>query len=257
LAERVADLWYAGSPRLRSALDRNLALVPRLAASPGARRAVAQKSVRNFARVVTEFLCLARMDSADLERLVEMDPFRDLARSLESRPAVLVTAHLGNWELGAAALAAAGIKLQVVVYDHPDLRVAALFREIRRARGLEMLSVAAAASRLGEMVSRVNVGIAGDRDFTGRGTKAAFFGAATRVPSAYASLALQSGTPVIVGFCLRGDDGRYHLVTGPRPAAEGLGASDGPAMIREYLALLEKSVDKHPEQWYRFDDVTV
>jgi KDO2-lipid IV(A) lauroyltransferase len=255
VAERVGDIWYAACPRLRSDLDRNLALLPALRDSTGLRGRIARKAVRNFARVVTEFLCLPRLGTLGLERLVDLEGFRRLAAVVGDRPAVLVTAHLGNWELGAAAAAAVGLRLHVVVYDHPDPRVASLFRRIREVRGLKVISLSSAARGLGGLIGSVPVGIAGDRDFTGHGIEAVLFGARVRVPSAYAALAVSKDVAIIPGFCVRGTDGRYHLESEPPLTGETGGPLGAAEAVRQYLSIVEKYVEKYPDQWYRFDNI--
>jgi lauroyl/myristoyl acyltransferase len=257
VAERVGDVWLAASPRLRSNLDHNLALVPALGGSAGLRRRIARKTVRNFARVVTEFLCLPGMTTSGLERLVDLDGFRRLAAAVGDRPAVLVTAHLGNWELGAAASAAVGLRLHVVVYDHPDPRVASLFRRTREDKGLKVISVSSAARSLSGLVASVPVGIAGDRDFTGHGMQATLFGVGIRVPSAYAALAASQGVAIIPGFCIRGADGRYHLESEPALGGEAGHTLEAAEVVRRYLSIVEKYVEKYPDQWYRFDNIGI
>jgi len=253
LAGRVGDVWYAASPRLRSNLDRNLALVPALSGSPGLRRRVARRNVRNFAGVVAEFLRLPAMKPGDLERLVNLEGFKQLAAAAGGRPVVLVTGHLGNWELGAAAAAAVGIKLHIVVYDHPDPRVASLFRKTREAMGLKVMSLGEAARALGGLIASVPVGLAGDRDFTGRGTEANLFGTAVRVPSAYAALAFGEGVPMVSGFCVRLADGRYGLKSEWIAGTPSGGAPDAAEAVRRYLRTVEKCVEECPDQWYRFE----
>jgi KDO2-lipid IV(A) lauroyltransferase len=255
IAERVGDLWYASSPRLRGDLDHNLALLRSTGSNRSARRRLARRIVRNFAKVVAEFLYLPRVSSRNLGRLVDPGSLAAAVGLVGSKPALLVTAHLGNWELGAAAMAMTGADLQVVVYDHPDRRIAAMFRRRREAKGLKVMSVKSAARNLSSALETSSVGIAGDRDFTGQGTPATFFGIRTRVPGAYAGLAATKGVPVIPGFCVRQPDGRYRYVVEEPIVAGGDGAADAPAIVARCLALFEKYIEKYPEQWYLFEKI--
>jgi lauroyl/myristoyl acyltransferase len=141
IAEHVADIWYLASPQIRDNVAYNMGLV---AGAPIGSEAIAihtRRAMRNFARVVTEFLYLPRFNLETIGRLVDLTSFEDLKRRMAGRPTILVTAHLGNWELAAAAIAMSGVDLHVVVYDHPDRRVARLFRKHREAKGLKIMSV--------------------------------------------------------------------------------------------------------------------
>jgi len=252
MAAAVAALWYAASPRLRRNLDANLRLISYLRDAPGQRARVGRRAVRNFAVAVTDFLMLPRINRANLEKYVDVAGFQEIKEMLAGRPAILVTAHLGSWEIAAAAAALVGIDLHIIAWDHPDSRVAKIFRRRREAKGLKVLSVRAAARSMPSVLETSSVALAADRDFTGQGMRMNFLGASTTVPSAYAALARSMGIPVIPVICLRLDDGRYHLF---REAA--LRAADGDrageTIVGQCLRAFEKYVEKHPEQWYRFD----
>lgn len=255
IAERVGDVWYASSARARDCLDRNLSLVGGLGADPRSRQRTARQIMRNFARVVTEFIYLPRVSIGSLGRLVDLDSLFGARDLVADRPAVLLTAHVGNWELGAAAMAMTGVDLYVVVYDHPDERIAALFRRRREAKGLKTMSVKSAARGLAAVVETSSVGIAGDRDFTGQGTPARFFGTRIRVPSAYAGLAIARGIRIIPAFCVRHGDGKYHIEWERPITVEDGGPQDAAAVVARCLAIFEKYVEKYPEQWYLFEEI--
>jgi KDO2-lipid IV(A) lauroyltransferase len=205
--------------------------------------------------MVTEFLYLPRLKSSDIERLVDMESFAGLKRMLGDGNAIFVTAHLGNWELGAAVVAMLGIDLYVIVYDHPDPRIARLFRKRREAKGLKVISVKQAARQMRSLTERSSVGIVGDRDFTGQGTQVDFFGVKATVPDGYAAHAITHGVPVIAGFCVRESDGKYHLILEKPLFIPGKGDMTASDVVGSFTRLVEKCVEEHPEQWYFFQRV--
>jgi len=81
--------------------------------------------------------------------------------------------------------------------------------------------------------------------------KSSLLGALTHVPSAYAALAASKGVPVIPVFCLRLDDGRYHLFHESPITAAGA-AMPEEKIVGECLQAFQKYIEKYPEQWYRF-----
>ena len=133
IAERVADLWYVLSPSTRADLRFNLALVPGLEQDPRTIRRTSQGMMRNFARTVTEFVYFPRINMSNIAKLADLDSFKCLKGLVSGGPAILLTGHIGNWELAAAIPAMMGMDLHVVVLDHPDRRVARMFRERRQA----------------------------------------------------------------------------------------------------------------------------
>jgi KDO2-lipid IV(A) lauroyltransferase len=255
IADRIGDLWYVLSPRTRADLTYNIGLVPGAPAGKQARAALMRRVLRNFARVVTEFLYFPRLGRKNLGDLVDTASFEPLLEILRDKPVILVTCHLGNWELAAATVAMLGADLHVVAYDHPDARVARLFRERRQAKGLGVISVTQTPREIAGLLRTASVGIVGDRDYAGGGRDALFLGVKVKVPYAYAGLAVAFGRPVVAGLCLRHPDGKYRLTFAETVYDPGRHTSSPEQIVERCLAIFEKGVEKYLEQWYFFQRV--
>src|SRR5262245_30132634 len=172
------------------------------------------------------------------------------------RGAVLLTAHLGNWELGGRLLACrSGVPRTHVVQsveedaaleghlrvDAPDLRF------VTRRHPTSTLGLLAALKR-GEAVA-----MQGDRPTGERGDRlGSFFGEPAAFPIGPFVLARAAGAPVIPAFCTMAKDGRYHIDVEPpiwvKPGEEMVG-------LETMVAALERAVRAHPTQWFNFFDV--
>jgi KDO2-lipid IV(A) lauroyltransferase len=253
IAERVGDLWYLLSPPRRANLKWNLRHVPAVADSGADIDRICRRAFRNFARVVTEFLYLPRIRSENLGTFVDLESFGRLRDRLGESNAILVTAHIGNWELAAVVCAMLGTELWVVVYDHPEKRIARLFRRRRQAKGLKVMSVREAARAMPLALKQGSVGVVGDRDFSRQGMNTTFFGLEVTLPFAYANLAVSMKVPVITGFCVRHEDGKYHLRLEDVVYSPGRDSITGEQIVTRCVQTFEKCVEKYPEQWYFFD----
>lgn len=251
IARAIGAIWYAANRRLRANLDANLSVVPALARDPSTRARLARANVKNFSEVVTEFLYLPTIAPAELDRYVDLASVERLKAMAGGHPALFVTPHVGNWELAAAAVAMTGVRLQVIVYDHPDKRIAAMFRRRREEKGLTVMSVKSAARNLAVALETTSVGLAGDRDYTGHGAPASLFGTPVRVPSAYAGLALSAAIDVIPACCVRHADGIYYIESDGPVSREGV--EDPMDLVAACLRRFEKYIEKYPEQWYLFE----
>jgi KDO2-lipid IV(A) lauroyltransferase len=216
---------------------------------------LSRRIMRNFARMVTEFLYFPRFNIDNVSRLVDVESFRKLLQVVGEEKVILVTGHIGNWELGAAMASMLGLELHVVVYDHPDHRIARLFRERRKCMGLKVMSVREAARKVADALAVSSVGVVGDRDFTGRGMETEYFGVPVMAPDAYAGLAASKGKRIIPGFCIKQADDRYRLILNDPPAIEAAEGTDPRDLVRACLRIFEKTVEKYPGQWYFFDKV--
>ncbi|GFO53914.1 acyltransferase [Geomonas sp. Red276] len=179
------------------------------------------------------------------------------------RGAILLSIHLGNWELGGLGLAAKGYPMNILTFREPDERVNAQREVVRRERGVNFIYVdreAVSALAVVEAVSALNrnevVAILGDRDGSSHTGVFEFFGRPTPIPLGAAYLALATGAPVIPVFVpLEG--GRYAAIMEP-PVFFRAGRRDRDREIRErtgqILRVFERYIRTYPDQWYNFFD---
>ena len=256
LADLVGEIWYLASPRLRKVLAYNLSLLAEAGeAETRDRGRLARRISRNFGRVVVEFLYSPRLSSDNLRDLVDVESFEPLKKYAAAPGAVFATAHLGSWELAGAVLSMMGIDLTVIVYDDPDPRVARLFRERREAKGIRVVPVRATARELLSAIQDTSLGVVADRDFSGQGMITEFFGVRSRVPFAYAGLAVSRGMPVVFGVCVKLEDGKYHLMVEEPVRGDRDDREAGKKIARRCVHSIEKYVEEHPEQWYFFEKI--
>lgn len=256
IARRVADVWYLIFPKRRKAVFANLGLMPNW--DKKRTKSMVKQIMRNFAEVVTEFLYLDKLKPEQWNNLIEIESLKPLLDEIGQRPAILVTGHIGNWELAAFQIARLGCNLCVVVYDNPDPKVSNLFRSMRQAMGLKVLSTSEAGRMLREVVTTHSIGIVADRDYSRRGLVTRFFGQIVTMPSGYASLAISDGIPVYCGFLIKQSDGKYRL-THLEKIYDPQSPTDQASIVRRFISKLETIIAQHPEQWYlfeRIDEVT-
>ncbi len=171
----------------------------------------------------------------------------------EGRGVIFVTAHLGNWELGAAAMALIGLPLYVVVrtMDNPLLdRYVTRLREdwgqrILRKHGSmrEALSLLKSGRRLGIVVDQ-NTPV--DNVFVD------FLGEKAAVTRGVAALALKSDSVIFPGYAYRANNSPHHVVVVGDPIEvpkEGDREEKIFKITQQYTKAIEGWIKKYPEQW--------
>lgn len=161
-ADRLAVLLARTAFHLRvparAAHARNLArLAPERSRREHAR--LTRDAFDNFALSFIDFLRLDRMDTTTLSARVRIEGGQNLeAAEASGRGVVLLSAHLGNWEWGAAYLASRGRTVRLASRRH-DAGVESIFASRRLAFGVSALhgttlfADAARALRAGEWVA--------------------------------------------------------------------------------------------------------
>ncbi|HKZ08524.1 MAG TPA: lysophospholipid acyltransferase family protein [Methylomirabilota bacterium] len=252
LAGRIAA---RGLTEERARVRGNLARILPGAGRRALERAVAE-TFANFAACFSDFLTINR---GAPERLGEYMGDRRGEEHLDAacvagRGVILLTAHLGNWELGG--------RLLVPRLDRPTHIVLAgeqdadLERYLRRAgERLRFVTRRHATSTLGLLAAlRRNEAVAmqGDRPTGERDLLVEFFGAPAAFPVGPFVLARATGAPVVPAYCAMTHDRRYEMVVEPaiwvKPGEEA-------AALAAMVATLERAIRAHPTQWFNFFDV--
>lgn len=218
---------------------------------------ISRKTVLNWTMCLADQIGSLGMSKKDLLGMVRFESRRNLEQALGSdRGVVLLTAHLGNYELAGSYLAALGFPLYAVVEEIPGEHTKAINR-IRRRFGMGVIGY----SNIPKMIEIVREGkilvLLADRDLGGKGIKVKFGERLRRVPTGPAILALRSRALLQTGyFVFQKKERRYLCVINP---AIDLGVSGS---LQQKISLLTEAVTeelvaairRYPDQWFVFQD---
>jgi len=249
---------YLAMPRERRAVRLNLERITRRQGVPA--RLMAFRLFYNFSKLMVGYTDLARMRPDSLARWVEGgDDARRLMEILlaEGKGLIVLTLHLGNWEMGLAHLAGVGPPVNVVL--RPEDGDASHFEEeARRKAGVRVVPAGESAwngldlllsLRRGEIVA-----IQGDRPFGPLRERVRLFDAPVDLPAGPFVLAQASGAPVLaVCVPIRGHF-RYRVIL-DGPLRVGPGGDGVRAAVEVYARILERFVSAYPTQWFNFYEV--
>jgi KDO2-lipid IV(A) lauroyltransferase len=237
---------------------RNLALAfPEL--DERARRRLARDSCQHLGLVAME-VCdlLAGPVDRFLARLsVEGRAHLDEVMRTHGR-ALVMSAHLGNWELLPLVLGRNPYPVTIVMrtLDRPALDLAA--RRLRRSTGVEVIDKRGAVRPLLKALARgAAVGFMVDQNTTrAESVFVPFFGRPASTSRAMAVLALRTGTPIVPLFTRREPGGRHRVIY-QAPIAPGTGACTEDVvtdLTRRCAETVERAIREAPEQWLWIHD---
>lgn len=179
----------------------------------------------------------------------------------EGRGGILLTAHVGNFELGGVFLRELGLTVHAVYAPDPSPVIEAHRTSARQLLGVTGIPVTnspfAFVPILSALKENAFVAIQGDRDISGTGWRFPFFGEAASFPVGPFKLAALSGAPLFPVFVLQEDDGRYRTVVEEAiPVDNPPGAEAKEAALRKamglFVAVMERTIRENPTQWYVF-----
>lgn len=188
----------------------------------------------------------ALMDTAGLEHYLE-------ARS-RGRGVLVLTAHLGAWELSSFGHSLAGYPMKFVIRPLDNAPLNQLVNHYRGLHGNQPIGKNDfARGLLQAMAANETVGILLDQNSSPpQGVFVPFFGRPACTAAGLAKIALRTGAAVVPGFTVWEEaERRYVLYFEPALELERSGNEDADivANTARFTAVIEAWVRRYPDQW--------
>ena len=254
IGERIGTLGYRPFGIRRAVVERQVgAAFPGLTEPEVAR--IARASYASLGRTTIETALLPTYSREEVLDLVERtDGWEHVERGLaQGRGLMIVTGHLGNWELGGSYVAARGIPLEAVARRMENPLFDAYLNETRRRIGMTVIHDADAVRRVPRATREDHaVAFLVDQGAVGlASTWVPFFGRYAKTPRGPAVFALRLKTPLLFACSLRQPDGRFVIHFEPVPIeTTGTLDADVDRIVASYTSTLERWVRRAPEQYF-------
>lgn len=215
-----------------------------------------RKVFRNFAVSLMDFLMADRFNAEELARMVSLTNSHYLREAHECGHGILlVSAHMGSWELCARALThLQPIPITVVARDADDPSATTLVNTLRERSGYKVISKGgASALKILRALKRQDAVVLMS-DQNSDDLFVPFFGRLAGCVAGPAMLALRSGARIVPLFARRREDGTHDYEFCEPISAHSTGDTDADVLriITEIHAVIEKQVRMYPDQWLWF-----
>jgi KDO2-lipid IV(A) lauroyltransferase len=218
----------------------------------------ARRSFRNFGKYVIDFIHFLDSTPEEVRRRIVFDRIERIDEALaEGRGIMFITLHFGNWDMGAAGLAAYGYPVNVVAETFRYPQMNALIQGSRRHLGMKVTPMERVgpgiirALRRGEILALLI-----DAPEPGGTAKVDFFGAPMEVPVGPARIALRTGARVMPAVMLRvrGEEEKVRPVIDFGLVYEKTGdeEEDVRRLTQQIMWSLERLIRHDPDQWFIF-----
>jgi KDO2-lipid IV(A) lauroyltransferase len=250
LGRRLGDLAWAVLARRRGVALDNLRRAFRAERDDAELHHIARRSFQHLGMSLVEVCVFMFRPSDVLLRRVEIDGLEHLKEAaVQGRGVLLLTAHLGNWELLAAAHPLAGLPLSVVLRPLEQPQLDRVVERVRRRTGAELIRKRRALRDVLDALRRGRmVGVLLDQNATrAEGIFAPFFGTPASTSRSLAVIALRTEAPVVPIFIRRLERGRHLIEVRPvLPPTE----RDVVAFTASFNEAIEAAIRRAPEQWF-------
>jgi len=251
----IADIWCLVSTADRRAVRCNLERITGLK-DQGELKRMTRQVFRNFAKYLVDFFRSSKIDDEYIKRFVKVEGLDNLDEALsKGKGVILLSAHIGNWELGALVLSRLRQPVMAVALTHGDKRINDFFTRQRVAGKVKPVKIGISLrSCYEELKNNGLVALLGDRDFSKNGIYMDFFGRPSLIPKGPAVLSERLQAEIVPTFMVREKDDTFRFIFEPslkRPS--GIGEDDRlKEIMKGYVSVIERYVKMYPTQWYMF-----
>ncbi len=218
------------------------------------RKRIAKKSFQHLCATVLEFLAINPQTMPALQERITVQGRERVDEALKrGRGVIVLTGHVGNWDLLACSQAALGYPLTIVSKTIKPKGLNDYWMQTRQACGVTILPDRHVYRDLIQTLSHNGVvGFVADQSISPRrGVFAPFFGVPCASSSAVARLARDSGAAVLPVFLYRETQGRFTMVVDQPLLLQESGSQEEELVLHTTRCneALERAILRRPEQW--------
>ena len=252
LASLLGNIWYYIVPIRRKVVMLNLRIAFPQKSYRELQR-LCRKTLISFMYNFVEFTRIIHIDQEFIEQRVTVDGMKVLEEvQARGKGIVVVSGHLGNWEVMGAAASRLGYPITYIVKRVKDQLLDDLINGWRRKVGVDIIYARESGKKI---VPHLNAGrivaFMIDQDAGKRGVWIDFFNQPASTPRGAAVYSLRTGAPVLFMYDVRKPGGRHHVVIREVEInrEDGLSEESIIRVMSELTRALEEAICRYPEQY--------
>ncbi|HVO76506.1 MAG TPA: lysophospholipid acyltransferase family protein [Candidatus Bathyarchaeia archaeon] len=252
IVDVCAFFFYVFSPGKRRNVKENIEATGGVAT----RRAV-YGPFRLHTTNIVEMFASSRWNDETIRDWFTFEGREELNRALaEGRGAVLVTGHIGSWELGARHLQSLGYNMHVVAGVQMNRLLTGAVKEAKELRGIEVINPDNASRKILKVFQSNGIlALLVDGNVYTGGVERPLFGRLARVPDGPVRLAKASGAPIVGGYCRRIGNERFAIHIEAIVSARDIKALSDEESLAKVYGAFERYVRENADQWCIFRSI--
>lgn len=205
----------------------------------------------NYAKYYLDFLYLEWFKKRK-DKIGDIENLNYLKDAIQkNKGVILVSAHLGNWDIGALNFVQSKFSINVVVEKLHSEKLYEFYKKTRDKLGIKVI-----ANGINDIQEKLRnneiVAIVSDRNVEGKGIETEFFNKKTKMPAGPIVLALRTGASIIPGFTIRKRDNTYFTFLLKPIEIEKKENLDQTIKynLKKLHKVIEEQIKKYVVQWY-------
>jgi len=175
---------------------------------------------------------------------------------------LLLSAHIGNWEIAGHLLQRLGTDMHIVMYDGEQQEIKDYLESITEKHSARIILIKEDLSHIyaiqAALANNAFVCMHADRFLEGNKTlSSVLLNRPALFPAGPFLLARSFLSPVSFVFAMKDRPFDYHFYASPAKIYAGTRESSTQEMLQDYCSAMEKTIRKYPLQWYNYYDFWV
>jgi KDO2-lipid IV(A) lauroyltransferase len=243
--------------RRRRVAFENFSQVLGLPASDARVKRTAQHAFGNYFKMFADFMLMDSLKPDEIRRMVRPHGRERIDEVLAAgKGSVVVTAHVSNWDILAAASAVYGYPISAVTNELPSGGLNEIVIASRERIGMKMIRLGPGSLRqiLKALGRNELVALASDLYSGDRGVRVPFFNRPAVFPAGPAAIALKTGAPILPVWIRRQPDNLYvaEIEDPIEVSRTGETARDIQVTTERIVQFFERIIRREPDQWLVF-----
>jgi predicted LPLAT superfamily acyltransferase len=175
---------------------------------------------------------------------------------------LLVSAHIGSWEIAGNFLTRLDKRFNIVMYDEEHQKIKSYLDEVMTEKNLHVIPLKDDMSHLlaikNALENKELIAIHADRFMEGSKTiRHTFLGKEALFPEGPFYLAARFNAPVTFVFAVKETSRHYHFFASPArrydvESKRSIKEGELNPMIKDYICRMEEMLQKYPLQWFNY-----
>ncbi|MBS1947460.1 MAG: lipid A biosynthesis acyltransferase [Bacteroidetes bacterium] len=178
----------------------------------------------------------------------------------QKKGGILLSAHIGNWEIAGHLLKRLNTKINIVMFDEEHKKIKQYLDSVKGKKTMKVITIKENLSHIYEINDALKnnelVCMHADRFLPANKTfTEIFLGSVARFPVGPFLLAAQFKVPVSLTFAMKESGNHYHF-SATKPKEYDLSSKEKfmRELLKDFTGEMEKKLKQHPEQWYNYYD---
>ncbi len=254
LADRLGELGYIFVGKRRRLTIDNLSRAFKEQYNKKEIKRLAINTFRNFGKSMIEFISLPKINKNNIDNFVTIKGLENIDEAKKrGKGVIMLSGHIGNWELMGKALTLKGYSFNVIVRRQKNVLVEELIEQQRNEFKFKTLAHTIPPQEIIRLLKNNEIiGMIGDQDAGKSGVFVDFFGRPASTPIGPVIFAMRSGAVLIPFFDIRGENNHHQIIIESPYQLSRTSNMKNDIMenTQKLTKNLESYIRQYPEQWF-------